>query len=371
VILPPAGSPTAAFTMSPLQAVQNAPVTFDASTSQVGSGASQIASYSWDFGDGTAPASGVKVTHTFASQQTFNVTLTVTNDRGLSASSRVATPVGAPPAPTPPTPLFTFSPASAGVNDTIFFNASTSTAAPGHRIVNFNWAFGDGATGTGVTTTHSYATAGTYVVQLSVLDESGQGATSAGTSITIGGASPAAPKADFTFSPTQPVVNQQVVFDSSSTTVASGQSIVDVAWNFGDDTPVIHGGPPVRITAHSFPIVGTFVVNLVVTDSVGRTGSVFHTVQVFTANPTAVLTVAKAGGLNVTADGSLSTATLGSTIATYTFIWGDGTQTGPQASSSAVHAYGVGGTYSVTLRVTDTFVPPRSGVSPPQTITVP
>jgi hypothetical protein len=83
------------------------------------------------------------------------------------------------------------------------------------------------------------------------------------------------------------------------------------------------------------------------------------------------LTVAKAGGLNVVADGSLSTATLGTTIATYTFIWGDGNQTGPQASSSAVHSYGVGGTYSVTLRVTDTFVPPRPGVSPPQTITVP
>ena len=36
-----------------------------------------------------------------------------------------------------------------------------------------------------------------------------------------------------------------------------------------------------------------------------------------------------------------------------TFLWGDGTSTGPQASAAATKTYGVGGTYTVTLRVAD------------------
>src|SRR5882672_1753267 len=50
VIQPPAGAPTAAFTFSPQPAAANAPVLFDASASQIGTGASQIVSYSWTFG---------------------------------------------------------------------------------------------------------------------------------------------------------------------------------------------------------------------------------------------------------------------------------------------------------------------------------
>ena len=64
VILPPAGTPTAAFTFSPQPATANLPVIFDASTSQAGSGASQIVSYAWTFGDG-ATGTGRTVTHTF------------------------------------------------------------------------------------------------------------------------------------------------------------------------------------------------------------------------------------------------------------------------------------------------------------------
>jgi large repetitive protein len=284
----------------------------------------------------------------------------------------VATAVGPPPAATPPTPTFTFSPASAGVNDTIFFNGSTSTAGLGHTLASFTWAFGDGSTATGVMTSHSYGTAGTYIVQLTVVDEAGQSATSAGTSVAIGGASPSAPVANFTFSPLQPNVNDQVVFDSSSTTVASGQSIVDVAWNFGDDTPIIHGPPnSTRITAHSYPRAATFVVNLVVTDSVGRTGQKSTSVTVGTGNPTAKLTVTKAGGLVVTGDGSQSTAVGSSQIVTYRFAWGDGTFTS-SAASVVNHTYLAGGTYTVTLTVTDDFVPTaRTNTTTAPAVTVP
>lgn len=74
----PDPAPLAAFTASPtgIQTFQ-----FDGtdSVSPVGN----IASYEWNFGDGTME-SGVKVTHAYANPGTYSVTLTVTNTAGTS-----------------------------------------------------------------------------------------------------------------------------------------------------------------------------------------------------------------------------------------------------------------------------------------------
>ena len=82
---------------------------------------------------------------------------------------------------------------------------------------------------------------------------------------------PPAPTARFTFSPTAPAPGRQVVFDTAGTTTAQGQTIVNYAWNFGDGTPITND--PNRTIAHTFTLAGTYTVNLVVTDSAGRTGS--------------------------------------------------------------------------------------------------
>jgi PKD repeat protein len=179
VILPPADTPTARFTFSPQSPAANSPVQFDASTS-CGGGASttgctpsfnEIVRYDWDFGDGTR-GSGVTVAHTYATAQTYTVTLTVTNDRQLSASVTQQVTVGAGAAPT--TAAFVFSPTQPLVGDVVFFDASQSEAAPGHTLVQFNWQFGDGTTASGRTTTHAFTKAGTYNVTLTVVDEAGQ-----------------------------------------------------------------------------------------------------------------------------------------------------------------------------------------------------
>src|SRR5207253_2582465 len=112
------------------------------------------------------------------------------------------------------------------------------------------------------------------------------------------------------------------------------QAIVDVAWNFGDGTPVIHcpggssadcPGPTNRISTHTYQAAQTFVINLVVTDTAGRTASTNKTISIVSANPTAVLNLFKAGGNSITADGCGSTATGSFTITSYRFNWGDGT----------------------------------------------
>src|SRR5207249_7993722 len=60
---------------------------FDGSLSSDADGT--IASYTWSFGDGGV-ASGVAVSHSFARAGLFTVTLTVTDDLGLSSSDTVS-----------------------------------------------------------------------------------------------------------------------------------------------------------------------------------------------------------------------------------------------------------------------------------------
>ena len=63
------------------------PVTFDASGSQAGS--SPIVSYAWNFGDGTsAPASGnSQATTLFNRAGSYSVTVTVTDEKGLTSQA--------------------------------------------------------------------------------------------------------------------------------------------------------------------------------------------------------------------------------------------------------------------------------------------
>ena len=55
---------------------------------------------------------------------------------------------------------------------TVSFDGSTSSDPDG-QIQGFAWTFGDGATGAGMTTTHTYTTPGNYVAALTVTDDRG------------------------------------------------------------------------------------------------------------------------------------------------------------------------------------------------------
>lgn len=61
---------------------------------------------------------------------------------------------------------------SAYVGDTVAFDGSGSSDPDG-TIVSYDWDFGDGATGTGITTSYVYSATGTYTVTLVVTDNGG------------------------------------------------------------------------------------------------------------------------------------------------------------------------------------------------------
>ncbi|MFC1978542.1 PKD domain-containing protein [Chloroflexota bacterium] len=74
---------------------------------------------------------------------------------------------------TPPTPSFTYTPDSpVFVGQQVRFNAAASTDADG-TITTYEWDFGDGNSGTGVTADHTYRSPGTYTATLAVTDNDG------------------------------------------------------------------------------------------------------------------------------------------------------------------------------------------------------
>jgi len=73
---------------------------------------------------------------------------------------------------TPPVADFTRSPSFGGSPLAVFFNAEASHDPDGY-IASHEWSFGDGTTGFGETTTHTYEVAGTYSAKLIVTDDRG------------------------------------------------------------------------------------------------------------------------------------------------------------------------------------------------------
>jgi hypothetical protein len=56
----------------------------------------------------------------------------------------------------------------------IYFDGSKSTVVSGRTISSYGWSFGDGTTSTGENPSHSYTTAGTFTVRLTVTDSTGE-----------------------------------------------------------------------------------------------------------------------------------------------------------------------------------------------------
>lgn len=167
VILGPNGAPVPDFVFSPAKPHENETILFDASASKDDG---QIASYVWSFGDGGGSA-GPSPTHSYAVAGDYVVTLTVTDDRGLSSSIRKTVTVTAEENPSA---NFTFSPTGVKVGQNVIFNASSSTVPPGRDIIAYNWEFGDGGSGGGQIANHTFGAAGTYTVTLTVIDSTGR-----------------------------------------------------------------------------------------------------------------------------------------------------------------------------------------------------
>ena len=316
------------------------------STSSAPSGS--ISSYSWAFGDG-GTSTVQNPSHTYAAGGSYTVTLTVTDNLGATNSVSHGVTVNQPP-------LAAFSPSCSG--DTCSFTSTSSD--PDGSITSYIWAFGDGATSTVQNPSHTYTTGGTYTVTLTVTDNLGA-TNSVSHSVTVN-------------QPPVAAFNSSCSGDTCAFTSTSSDpdgSIGSYSWAFGDG-----GTSTVQNPSHTYAVGNTYTVTLMVTDNLGATRSVSHSV---TANrpPTAAFS----SSCNALTCGFTSTSSdPDGSISAYQWTFGDGTTSTAQNPS---HTYATGGTYTVTLTVTDNGgatnavshtvtanTPPSVNAGPNQTVVV-
>jgi PKD repeat protein len=144
-------------------------------TSTRGAGGAGIVARLWQFGD---PASGAADTataspaaHTFSAPGAYQVSLTVTDTNGLTATS-AQTVI----APGPPTGAFTD--ARVDSSRTYAFRDTSQPGIGGAAITGWLWSFGDAASSANLSgaqnPSHTFSAPGTYQVCLLVTDANGR-----------------------------------------------------------------------------------------------------------------------------------------------------------------------------------------------------
>jgi len=295
----------------------------DASTDSDGT----IAGWNWDFGDGNT-STVQNPTHTYTAGGTYTVTLTVTDNDG--ATDSVSKPVTVTGPNAAPIADFTFTTSDLTANFT-----DTSTDSDG-TIVGWDWNFGDGNTSTVQNPSHTYAAGGTYTVTLTVTDDDGAtGSISKPVTVT---APNIPPTASFTYTISGLTVN----FTDTSTDPDG--TIISWLWNFGDGSTSTLQNP-----THTYAAGGTYTVTLTVTDDDGATDSASATFIVTEPNipPTASFTYTING---LTVNFTDTSTDPDGTIVSWLWNFGDGSTSTLQ---NPTHTYIAGGTYTVSLTVTD------------------
>ncbi len=292
-------------------------------------------SWSWRFGDGTAPSSAQNPAHAFSVAGTYEVELTATNDGGSSRFSRTIVVIE------PPVADFTRS-----INELTVSLTDTSTNSP----TVWSWDFGDGTTRSGRragdrSPTKTYASPGTYAITLIATNEAGD-STPFTTVVTV------AELPDAVFSVATSGLSAQF-------TDLTANGPTEWSWDFGDGVTVAN---PLQNPTYTYAASGTYQVRLTATNVAGSDTFVIP-VTVQLAPPVAAFTcVVAPAGAGVACDAS------GSTGAT-AFGWNApdaiaGTQTGggPAAGATPSFTFPGNGTYPITLTasnaagLTDTLV---------------
>ena len=318
--------------------------------------ATPIASYRFDFGDGTpavtvtAPSTAAQ--HSYTAHGTYTVTLIATDTGGFS-SAPVTASITVDAAPTARLTLTTL----ATPPLTVRADASASTDPDATGIAFYRFDFGDG-TAPVITVAptaiaqHTYVATGIYTVSVTVTDVAGYTST------------PATAVATLNFPPVAALALTQVSTPPLTVSAnAAGSTDPDVLgitsyrFDFGDNTPLVTTSAPTAVAQHSYAAQGTYTVTVTAIDAGGLTSVAIGSITLDSA-PVAALTVTQLATplLTVRADAAASTDTDATPIASYRFDFGDGTPavvtTVPTAA--AQHSYTLPGTYEVSVVVTDT-----------------
>ena len=283
---------------------------------------------------------GASISRSDLSESRHTIRLIATDSRGLSDTASIEIDVGAPENE-PPTATIDL-PASGAeftVGQSISFQGTGSDSEDGPLTgSSLVWESSlDGQLGTGIVFSRSDLSLGTHLIRLIATDSDGAADTAA-ISIGVGEPPNQAPTSSFSFSCSNLTCN---FTDGSSD---PDGSVVAWAWDFGDGTQSSEQNPQ-----HRFPAGGTYDVTLTVTDDGDATDDAMRQISVTPQNqgPAASFTVS----CDLLSCSFTDTSTdSDGTIVDWSWDFGDGATSELQDPQ---HLYGAGGTYTVTLEVTD------------------
>jgi PKD repeat protein len=189
--------------------------------------------FTWDFGDGTS-AIGPTATHTYALSGTYTICMTSYTliDTCVTCQTIIVSL-------NPPSCSFASFPDSTNASQ-MYFNAW------GVFVNNIiNWTYGDGTSGTGGFSTHTYNSPGVYLVCMNEVDfVTGLTVCTYCDSVMVG----AAPNCSFTNTGSG-------IFGSPTTFAATSAPMGSVYyWDFGDGSPIVTG----QLVTHVYTAPGSY-----------------------------------------------------------------------------------------------------------------
>jgi PKD repeat protein len=266
----PAPVPPSANPGGPYSGVVGAVINFDGTASSDADGT--ITSFAWDFGDGGV-ASGATPTHSYSVDGTFTVTLTVTDNDGLTGVNSTTATINPAGGNTPPEARAN-GPYSGTEGVAVQFS-SAGSVDPDGTIVTYAWDFGDGSTSAAANPSHTYVGASTYTVTLTVTDDAGDSSTDT-TSATIEAVVDNAPPSADAGGPYSGFAGESVSFDGSASADTDG-TVVRYDWDFGDGSTAPDAGP---MPTHVYAGAADYTVTLTVFDDAGDSDSATATATI-------------------------------------------------------------------------------------------
>ena len=373
-----AALPIPVFNGTPTSGPEPLNVQFDDTTFATG-----IQYWNWSFGDGgwsnTTDVTAKNVTHPYTAIGSYTVNLSVTNSSGITSPATVTNTTSIANyiniSAGLPVPVFSGAPTSGHAPISVQFNDTTS----GTGIQYWNWSFGDATwfNTTSVTAknaTHPYSSAGSFSVSLSVTNSSGLSFPATVTNTTsianYINASAALPIPAFTSTPTVGHEPQNVQFND--TTLGTGIQYWN--WSFGDGGWSNTTDVTAKNVTHTYTAIGSYTVNLSVTNSSGiispatvaNTTSIANYINISAGLPVPVFTGTPTSG-HAPLSVQFNDTTLGTGILYWNWSFGDGSpwfNTTDITAKNVTHLYSSAGSYTVNLSVTNS-----SGLSSPATIT--
>jgi len=188
-----------------------------------------------------------------------------------STSSALSHTVNPAPAPTA---SFTAIPNPAACGQMLTFDGSGSSASSGLNIASYAWNFGDGATGTGSTTTHAYSAFGSYNATLTVTDNNVPAKTGSKTTVVNVNQGNQAPTAN-AGGPYVGNLGSSLALNGSGSSDpnASCGDVITYAWTIGGTITATGPTPSLSAAQINSLGVGSHTVSLTVTDIFGATST--------------------------------------------------------------------------------------------------